>query len=215
MRKQEKNGSKIFLVVKEHFKKNIKEYLIVSLIFLIGIIIGVTFINSISEEQQQQTNDYIKNFTQALNTDYEIDTANLLKSSIINNLLLAIALWFIGSTVVGIPIVYLIIGIRGFSLGYTISSIMITFPMFKGIWFCIASLLLQNIIYIPCILALGVSGMKLYKSIIKDKRKENIKIEILRHTIFSGLISVLMVGASFIEVYASSNIVSLCIKMFV
>ena len=67
MRKQEKNGSKILAIVKEHFKKNIKEYLIVSLIFLIGIIIGVTFINNISEEQQNQTNEYIKSFTQALN----------------------------------------------------------------------------------------------------------------------------------------------------
>ena len=215
MRKQEKNSSKILSIVKEHFRKNIKEYLIVTLIFVIGIIIGVTFINNISEEQQNQNNEYIKSFTQALNTNYEIDSASLLRSSIVSNLLLAITLWFIGSTVVGIPIVYLIIGIRGFSLGYTISSIMITFPMFKGIWFCIVSLLLQNIIYIPCILALGVSGVKLYKSIIKDKRKENIKVEILRHTIFSAFIAILLVLASFIEVYASSNIISLCIKMFV
>lgn len=215
MRKQEKRSFKILDLVKEHIRKNIKEYLTVAIVFLIGIIIGVMFINNVDESQKTQITDYLGNFTNSLNTDYEIDTQGLLENSIISNLLLAISLWFIGSTVIGIPIVYVIIGIRGFCLGYTISSIMITYSMWKGILFIICSLLLQNIIFIPCILALAVSGIKLYKSIIKDKRRENVKIQILRHTIFSAFIAVLMVGASFAEVYGSSNIVSLCIKMFV
>ena len=90
-----------------------------------------------------------------------------------------------GSTVIGVPFVYGIIAFRGFCIGFTASSIIATLGTQKGILFLCTSLLLQNILFIPCILALGVSGLKLYKSIIKDKRKENIKIEIYRHTIFS------------------------------
>ena len=215
MRKQEKMNSKILSTIKEHVKSNIKEYLIVAIIFLIGIVIGVVFINNINEEQKLQIQEYLGTFTESLNGDYKIDTSSLLKSSIINNLIIALALWFIGSTVIGIPIVYIIIGVRGFSLGYTISSIMITYPFWKGIWFTICTLLLQNIILIPCILALAVSGIKLYKSIIKDKRKENIKVEILRHTIFSATMAVLLILSSFIEVYGSSNLLTLCAKVFV
>ncbi len=55
----------------------------------------------------------------------------------------------------------------------------------KGILFTLLSLVLQNLIFIPATLALAVSGFKLYKSIIRDNRKENIKLEIVRHTIFS------------------------------
>lgn len=215
MKKQEKRNSKIRYLIKEHVRKNIKEYIIISIIFLIGIIIGVIFINNIDESQKTQIVDYLGTFVECLNTDYQIDTVNLLKTSIINNLILALTLWFIGSTVIGIPIVYIIIGIRGFLLGYTISSIMVTYSLWKGILFSILSMLLQNIIFIPCIFALAVSGMKLYKSIIKDKKKENIKLEILRHTTFSAFIALLLVGASFIEVYGSSNLVSICIKAFV
>lgn len=215
MKKQEKRNSKIRYLIKEHVRKNIKEYIIISIIFLIGIIIGVIFINNIDESQKTQIVDYLGTFVECLNTDYQIDTVNLLKTSIINNLILALTLWFIGSTVIGIPIVYIIIGIRGFLLGYTISSIMVTYSLWKGILFSILSMLLQNIIFIPCIFALAVSGMKLYKSIIKDKKKENIKLEILRHTTFSAFIALLLVGASFIEVYGSSNLVLICIKAFV
>ena len=214
MRKQEKNVSKIKSVLQEHVKNNLKEYIIVSLIFLIGIIIGIVFVNNSSDEQRSQIQEHLGTFTQSLNTDYKIDQVKLLRSSIVSNLLLALTLWLMGSTIIGIPIVFIVIGIRGFSLGYTISSIMITYPMFKAITFTICTLLLQNIIFIPCILALSVSGIKLYKAIVKDKRRENIKVEILKHTIFSGLATILLILASFVEVYLSSNLLTLTINMF-
>ena len=67
-------------------------------------------------------------------------------------------------------------------------------------------MLLHNIIFIPCLLLLAVSGINLYKSIIKDRRKENIKIEIIRHTVFSLIILAVMLFASLIETYISSNL---------
>lgn len=214
MRKREKRNSKIGLVIKEHIKKNIKEYLIVSIIFLIGILIGVIVVNNISEEQQIQMNDYINTFIECINSDYKIDMISLLKSSIINNLILAFILWFVGSTVIGIPIVYLIIGLRGFLLGYSISTIMLTFSLWKGILFTLLSMFLQNIIFIPCIFAIAVSGMKLYKMIIKDKKRDNIKLSIIKHTIYSFFAAIMLVLSSLIEVYCSSNLIILTAKFF-
>ena len=215
MIKQEKRNSKILNIIKEHIRKNTKEYMSLFIIFLIGIIIGVIFINYTDEVYKTQIKDYLIHFSESLNTDYKIDTTELLKSSITNNLILAVCLWFIGSTIIGIPIVYLIVGIKGFSLGYTISSIMVTYPFWKGILFTLLSLFIQNLIFIPCLLALGVSGIKLYKSIIKDKRRDNIKLEILRHTIFFAFITIFLVLSSFLEVYISSKMISLFIKSFV
>ena len=73
-------------------------------------------------------------------------------------------------------------------------------------------MLLQNILFIPCMIALAVSGMKLHNSIMEDKRKENIKLEILRHTLFSIFILIILIFSSFIEVYFSKNILLLIIK---
>lgn len=213
MRKQEKrkNGT-IVSIVKNHIQNNIKEYFIISAIFLIGIILGVIFINNIDEMQSKQVNEYINTFINCLKTDYVVDSNELLKTSIINNIILTILIWFMGMAVIGIPIVYAIILSRGFSLGYTIASSMMTLGFWKGILFNIATLLCQNIIFIPCILALGVSGMKLYKSIIKDKRRENIKLEICRHTAFCFIIGIILVGSSFVEVYISTNLLGCVVK---
>ena len=76
----------------------------------------------------------------------------------------------------------------------------------------ISTIFLQNILFIPCILALAVSGMKLNKSIMENKRKENIKLEILRHTLFSLIILLFLLISSLIEVYVSKNILIGVIK---
>ena len=213
MRKQEKRRNWTLInIIKEHIKNNIKEYLIISIIFLIGIVIGVIFINNTGEAEKTQINEYIITFIDCLKTDYAIDSNELLKSSITNNIILVILIWFMGMVVIGIPIVYAIILSRGFSLGYTMASAVAVLGVGKGILFNIITLLFQNIIFIPCLISLGVSGMKLYKSIMKDKRRENIKLEIIRHTAFCLFIGIILICSSFIEVYVSSNLLQIMVK---
>jgi len=208
-----KNSRKANFII-SHIKNNIKEYTIVSILFVIGIVISVIFINNISGTQSSEISTYLNSFIGSLKQSQDINELNLLKDSIIKNSIRAILLWFMGSTVIGISIVYLIVIFRGFVLGYTISSVIVFLGLGKGLLFIVSSLLLQTILLVPCILALAVSGMKLQNSIMKDRRKENIKLEILRHTAFSLLILGLLIVCSLIEVYVSKNLFILCIKYF-
>ncbi len=204
--------SKIKELIVSHLENNIKEYTIISIIFFIGIIIGIIFINKASETQISEINNYIYTFVQDLKNDSNINELLLLKDSLRKNCVLAIFLWFMGSTVIGISIVYITICFRGFCLGYTISSIISSYGVGKGILFLSSTILLQNILFIPCIIVLAVSGMKLHNSIMKDKRRENIKLEILRHTIISLFILFILVFSSFIEVYVSKNLLVSIVK---
>ena len=206
------NNSRIKEVIFSHVESNLREYIIFTVIFLIGIIVGVIFINNVSENQGLEINNYITSFISSLKENKEINDMVLLKDSIKKNIVLAIILWFMGSTVIGISIVYLIVAFRGFCLGYTISSVIATCGLWKGILFVLSTVFLQNIIFIPCIIALSVNGMRLHNSIMKDRRKENIKLEILRHTFFSALMLVFMIISSFIEVFVSKNILVWIIK---
>ena len=213
MRKQEKRNI-ILNSIKEHIYQNIKKYAIVSIFFLIGIIAGVIFVNYAQEEVHNQIGNTITTFLDCLKTGYQIDSMGLLKSSIGNNIIFAFILWFMGCTIIGIPIVYGMITFRGFSLGYTISSLLFTLGTGKGILFCILYLLLPNLLIIPAILALAVSGIRLYQAIMKDKRRENIKIEIIRHTIFSLFMTLILILSSLIEVYIANPLLQICISYF-
>lgn len=210
--KKKKRGTGVKSIIYNHIEKNIKEYVIVTLIFVIGIVAGVIFVNNSAEAQKNEINSYVSNFVSSLkDNNNTIDKAELLKDTIKTNVILSILLWFMGCTVVGVPIVYAIIAYRGFALSYTISSIVATLGG-KGILLAISTLFIHNIIFIPAIFALAVSGIRLYKSIMKDKRKENIKLEICRHSIFSAFFCIILVASAFIEVYVSTTLLQQYVK---
>ena len=114
---------------------------------------------------------------------------------------LVILLWFAGSTVIGMPVVLGILLYKGFSLGYSIAAVIACLGVQKGAIFAFSSILLQNIIFIPCLIFLGVSGMKLYKAILKDHRKETIKFEIYKHSMMSLILAGVFCIGTFVEVY--------------
>lgn len=214
MRITHKKNSKLMSTILQHIRDNLRTYLLVSCILLVGIILGVIFINNMGQTQKEEVQNYLNEFVNSLKGDSKIDNGKLLQNSIKNNVLLTLFMWFVGSTVIGIPLVLGMVLFRGFCLGYTISAVIAVWGTGKGILFFTTSLLLQNLIFIPCILALAVSGMKLYQSIMKDRRKENIKIEVLRHTLFSLVMLALLILASVIETYVSSNLFMTCVSYF-
>lgn len=209
---RQKKKFQIKNVILDNLYHNFKFYMIVTIIFLVGIISGVIFINHIHEGQRTEIGGYINNFITSLKGNYEINRGELLKNSLLENFKLALGMWFIGSTVIGLPIVLGTVLYRGFCIGYTISSAITVLGTQKGIIFSLTTMLAQNFIIIPVLLALAVSGIKLYQSIMKDKRRENIKIEIMRHTIISIMLFLFLVVASLIEVYISTNLLMMCLS---
>ena len=211
IRKRKKAGIKDFILRNIH--DNLKSYLIVIILFIIGIVAGVIFINNANEAQGVEIQDYINSFISSLKQDYHIDKMELLKSSLWDNFILIISMWFIGSTVIGIPIVFGIVIFRGSCIGYAASSAVAVLGAQKGIIFLLTTMFLQNIIFIPIIVCMAVSCIRLYKSIMKDKRRENIKLEIIRHTLVSIMLFIVLVIATLIEVYISTNLLMLCLNL--
>lgn len=148
---------KIWDTIGNHVANNKKEYILVTLIFLVGIFLGVMFINNSKETQMSEISSYFNNFIEKLKNTEKLETMAILKTTLLENVILAVTLWFFGTTVIGIPIVFGIIMYRGFCLGYTISTIISVIGVGKGILFILITLVLQNILFIPALIAIGVS----------------------------------------------------------
>lgn len=207
-----KKKNEIFVAIKEDIINNAKSYFIVLIIFAVGVFLGVMFINQMQEKSKigQYINTYVDETKGLENGDYLSE----LQNDIFSNVGLVLALWFAGTTIIGIPIVFGIILVRGFCLGYTIASCVFVLGRIKGIIFILITILLQNIIFIPAIMILGVSSIKLYKSIIKDRRKENIKLSILKHSIVSTGIMFALILSSIIKIEISYRLIVNLIKYF-
>ncbi len=207
-----KKRNEIFLTIKEDILNNTKSYFIVLIIFAVGVFLGVMFINQMQDkgDVEKYINTYIDETKGLQNGDY----LGELQQDILSNIGLVLALWFAGTTIIGIPIVLGIILVRGFCLGYTIASCVFVLGQLKGIIFILITIFLQNIIFIPALMILGVSSIKLYKSIIKDRRKENIKLSILKHSIVSIGIMLALILSSIIKIEISYRLIVNLIKYF-
>lgn len=191
---------------------NKRKYILLLLIFIIGIVLGVFFINNSDDTQKKEINDYITNFITTLKENNSIDKNELLKESLKRNIIMGITLWFIGTTIVGLPLVYFFVLYKGLCIGYTMSSAILTLSTGKGIIFCISSILIHNIIIIPALLLIAVSGTNLCQAILKNRTKENIKLEIIRHSIISIIGIIFFMLSSLVEVYISTNFLLLIVK---
>lgn len=207
-----KRKSKVGTTIYNHIINNKREYLIVTVLFFIGLIISIILFNNLNDGAILEINDYLNNLFNNIKNYEKIDLLKILKESLVYNLTITLLLWFGASTIIGIPIVYGVITLKGFSIGYTISSLLYTYGAGKGLLISISFLLLHNIIFVPTMFAISVSGVKLYKSIMKNKQRENIKLEILRHTIFCLIMLLGMALAAFVETYFSTNISVVLLK---
>lgn len=111
-------------IIVQHINLNLKDYLILSIIFVIGVMVGVIIINNSNEQSKNEISGYINSFIETIKQEkYEVDKNKLTKISIVENLKLVGIIWLAGSTIIGIPLIYIITSYKGFCIGYTISAI--------------------------------------------------------------------------------------------
>lgn len=185
--------------IEEYIKNNIYNYILIILVFIIGIVAGVVVVNNFSNDKKEIINNYISAFFENFNNVNDFNQNKLLLNAILNDLILTIILWVAGTTIVGMPIVLGIIIYRGFCLSYTISSITLVIGCYKSILFCFITLFLPNLLFIPAILTIAVSSLKLYKSIIYEKNKEIVKNRLLGHFVITIIMFEILIVANVVE----------------
>ena len=85
---------KILEIIKEHVLNNKKEYMIVALLFIIGIFLGVLFVNNVQEAQKLEITTYLSTFIDKMKNTESLNHIELLKNSIGQNIMIAVILWF-------------------------------------------------------------------------------------------------------------------------
>lgn len=191
-------------VLYNYLVTNKKSFIIILSVFFAGMLLGIFVMNHTGENGIIEINSYINSICENLQNTEEINKIECLIKSIKQNVVFVLLMWFLGCTVIGSIFVYFGILYKGFSLGYTISAIIATLGAKSGTIFVFASLLLQNIIFLPAIFMLAESGIKLYIRITKNLI--NVKQELLRHSIIMLIVLALVVFSSILEVYLSTNL---------
>ena len=191
-------------VLIDYIDRNKKTFIILISFFIIGIFVGVTLLNNLSSNLKQEVDSYIESVITLLKENNEINMFEMFLISIKENILFILLIWFLGLTIIGGYFIYLTVLYKGFLLGYTAAAFIATLGIKTGTLVIIVSLLMQNVVFIPAMLLISENGIKLCKGI--HKTCLNLKEEFIRHNIIMLITIMLILIASFIEVYFSMNL---------
>lgn len=146
---------------KVHFKKHIALYGVVVFIFLIGITSGAFTVNAIPSNQKGGLADYINALANSTikGGGNNIDKTAILLEGLRQYCGFAFIAWFFGLSYIGIPVIVIACGIRGFLLGFT-TGFLVSFYGIRGVFFIIIYILPQNLIYIPCIIIITIISLE-------------------------------------------------------
>lgn len=188
----------------DHINQNIFLYLLCLIFLSTGIVLGFYNVKYMPNSDKSSIIKWIESSLNILKSQ-SISSRSILISSISNYIPLVLMLWFLGLTIVGIPIILGLNILKGYALGFSFSFIINNFGI-KGIWVGIGTILLQNIIFIPCIIILSVYSMELSINILRNRLHKGILGEIVTYSFKFIIIFIVMFLGFFIEAYIAPNI---------
>ena len=178
-----------------------KIYLFVCLVYLIGIILGAIYFRlSINDVEFKES--IIEQFT-LIKESKQLSKIDLLTESIIKNLKTLLIFWIIGASAIGSPFLILLCGYKGFSVAFTIATILISKGLKEGIYYMFRNIFLYTSFSIIGIIVLTVSSLKVMINIFKNKK--DIRLEIIRHSIITFISIIFFICSVLCETFLFIN----------
>jgi stage II sporulation protein M len=207
--------SRIKRVLASYFRDNYILYLIVFVFFVLGTSSGALLVKPLTMGYQSELLDYLDSFINSL-LNMEISAIGIFKHAVINNLKLIFYIWLLGLTVIGIPIVIVLIVARGFMLGFTV-GFLVQEKGIQGVSMAVFSVLPPNLLLFPAMLIGAVSAISFSAILIRGNIKNSmVKLiqQFLSYSLLMALLAVIAVLAALVEAYIAPSMMKL-IAVFV
>ena len=196
---------------------NKKTNLFVMFVIILGIISGSIFLMVINENDKSTVINQITTFMKNIN-DNNINNFNALKSAIIENLIFIILVWILGMSIIGVIFNIFFIYMKGFMIGFSISSFILTYK-YKGIIASIIYAFPTSVINIIVALILGsysiIFTINLWKVIFMKDKNYNTGRFFKKYLLILGITTILVMLSSVTESYLVPSIFKVIIKLFI
>lgn len=194
--------------------KKINYFVITVLIF--GIISGSIFLIALNETDKNSAILQIETFINNINNN-KINNGLALKNSLIINYIFVGLIWGLGLSIIGIIFNIFLTYIKGFIIGFSISSIFLTYK-YKGILMSLLYIFPHQIINIIVVCTLTIYSIMFAKNLLgiivtkKVKKNENMLKKYTIILIFSIIASFI---SSLLETYLFPNILKVIISLYI
>lgn len=195
---------------------NKKVNLFVFSLIILGLISGSLFLVISNNTDKTNVINQINLFFTNISNN-KINNVQALKNSLIINYIFVLSIWTLGFSIIGIFINLFLTYLKGFLVGFSISSIFLTFK-YKGILAAIIYTIpsqLLNIIIVSVLSIYSITFTKHLLTLIFSKKTINSRKILKKYTIIFIFSIIITFISSLLEVYLFPNLLKLIISLYV
>ncbi|WP_042330839.1 stage II sporulation protein M [Desulfosporosinus orientis] len=184
----------------EHIRQYWVIYLTLSCVYLAGAVFGGVGVNALGWSETSQLGKFLDTLLKSQPTTFEPDFLGQLARDMF---IMMAGIWILGLTIIGAPLIYLIVFTRGFILGFTISFI-ISAKGTLGIALVLTTLLVPTLFGVPLLLlGAGLATIFSFLLLRGKARGESLGREFLYYTAAAAFVSIGSVAVGVAQGYFS------------
>lgn len=191
--------------------------LFIIFVILLGIISGSIFLMILNENDKTLVINQISTFISNINSN-NINNFGAFKNAIYENLVFVILIWILGMSMIGIIINIFLVYMKGFILGFSVSSLFLVYK-YKGLLASVIYVFPTSIINVITTIIISVYSIlftiNLWKIIfLRDHTNSMVKF-LKKYLLVLFICLLLCLVSSLSEAYLIPSLLKLIIKLFI
>ena len=194
--------------LKQHIRNNRWQYLVISLVFLIGLGMGTQKVAGLEGGVRDYLGELIDNYLQE-GQEAPIYGVSIFLAAAATQGKTVLAIWFLGLTIIGVPLILAVVFLRGYALGFTI-GFLVHQKGGAGIIMSVLSILPQNIVYIPFLIIWSVIAVN-FSAYLVGRNPGGVSLgkALVNYSLLLAVFLAMFMTGAFIEAYLSPWFLSL------
>lgn len=178
--------------------------LFVSILLVVGIVTGALATRAMDEAEKDGLITYLNAFLAGLIREPASDSGEILRLAVLDHGRTALLLWFSGLTVIGAPLIALLVFLRGFILGFTVGFFVQELGG-RGLALVTAAVLPSNLLAVPAFVFLALFALTFSTGLLRSRAGggEHLARRALTYSLVCLVLSAVLLLAGVVEAYVS------------
>src|SRR5690625_4727243 len=200
--------------ITNHFKEHATIYVFMIILFLTGVIFGAIIVNSMNFNQKQDVFFYLERYMGQIIADESIENQTILMDSFLLHIKSLLLLFLLGLTVIGLPLVWIVIFMKCLAVGFSVGFIVNQFGV-KGLLLASLSIAPQNLLIIPIYVIAGSLSMIFSLTLIGILFNQKVSLPIIQSFRKYILMFSILLSFSFLATLLEAFIVHEAMQSFI
>ena len=206
--------SRVGQTIQTYAREHQSLYWFTIVLFTMGIIFGAVLVNSLPLSQKQELYGFLQYFFNSLSQQGIPETSTHFQQSFGFYAKTVAIMWVLGLSIIGLPMILLMLFLKGVVVGFTV-GFLVNQLQWQGVTFAMMGILPQNLLVVPALFIVGVSGISFSLRLIKTRlvsKRDDIMPHFIGYTVLVMCMLGVLTMAALFETFVSPRLMQVVLN---